>query len=118
MREILEMAERLGRSLGSTDEYRALRRALEATAEDRELSELQNRILDLERRFEEALRSGQQPPASEQQEYESLFSRLQSNPTYQRLVSAQANFDKIVARVNETIHQGIEKGAQSRIILT
>jgi hypothetical protein len=30
----------------------------------------------------------------------------------------QTNFDKVVGKVNETIHQGIQKGAESRIILT
>ena len=44
MQEIMEMAERLGQSLARTEEYQALRRAISASGEDRELSELQTEI--------------------------------------------------------------------------
>jgi cell fate (sporulation/competence/biofilm development) regulator YlbF (YheA/YmcA/DUF963 family) len=64
------------------------------------------------------LQKGQEPTEEQATEYESFFSRLQSNASYQRLVSAQANFDKVVSKVNETIHGGIQKGAESRIILS
>lgn len=118
MQEIFEMAERLGQSLARTDEYQALKRAIDASGDDRELAELQTQIQELEQGMEAQLRGGTQPTEEQAKEYEGLFSRLQSNSSYQRLVAAQANFDKVVARVNETIHQGIQKGAESRIILT
>ncbi len=118
MQEIFEMAERLGQSLARTEEYQALKRAIDASGDDRELAELQTEIQKLEQSMETELRGGTQPTEEQAKDYEGLFSRLQANPSYQRLVSAQANFDKVVARVNETIHQGIQKGAESRIILT
>lgn len=118
MQEIFEMAERLGQSLARTDEYQALKRAIDASGDDRELAELQSEIQKLEQQMESTLRGGKQPTEAQTQEYEGLFSRLQSNSSYQRLVATQANFDKIVARVNETIHKGIQKGAESRIIIT
>jgi len=118
MEEILEMAERLGQSLARTQEYQSLRRAVQSSGEDRELTELQNQVLELEREMELRLRAGNEPTKEQAEKYDGLFGRLQSNASYQRLVSAQANFDKLVARVNDTIHRGIEKGAESRIILT
>lgn len=118
MQEILEMAERLGQSLARTDEYQALKRAIDASGDDRELAELQNQIQKLEQELQGRLQAGEQPTDEQTREYEGYFNRLQSNPAYQRLVAAQSNFDKIVARVNETIHQGIQKGAESRIILS
>jgi hypothetical protein len=39
------------------------------------------------------------------------------SPGYQRLVSAQANFDKVLLKVNQTIQAGIAEGAESRIIM-
>jgi len=36
--------------------------------------------------------------------------------SYQRLLVAQENFDKTMARVNDWILEGIEKGAASPII--
>jgi cell fate (sporulation/competence/biofilm development) regulator YlbF (YheA/YmcA/DUF963 family) len=118
MQEIFEMAERLGQSLARTEEYQAFRRAMDASGDDRELAELQSQIQGLEQEMESQLRSGTQPSEEQAKQYEDVFSRLQANSTYQRLVAAQANFDKVVARVNETIHTGIQKGAESRIILS
>ena len=42
--------------------------------------------------------------------------RCRARPSYQRLVAAQENFDKLMARVNDWIVDGIEKGATSSII--
>jgi cell fate (sporulation/competence/biofilm development) regulator YlbF (YheA/YmcA/DUF963 family) len=118
MEEIMEMAERLGQSLARTEEYQALRRAISASGDDRELAELQTQIQELEKAMQARLQQGQEPTEEQTKEYEGFFTSLQSNSAYQRLVAAQANFDKIVAKVNETIHEGIKKGAESRIILS
>ena len=118
MQEIMEMAGRLGQSLARTDEYQALRRAIEASGDDRELAELQSQIQTLEQQMQGQLQQGKEPSEEQAKEYEAFFTRLQANSSYQRLVSAQSNFDKVVTRVNETIHRGIQKGAESRIILS
>ena len=112
------MAERLGQALARTDEYQALKRAIEASGDDRELAELQSEIQKLEQEMQGQLQRGQEPTKEQGEEYEGYFNRLQSNSSYQRLVAAQTNFDKVVGRVNETIHKGIQKGAESRIILS
>jgi len=118
MQEIMDMAERLGQSLARTEEYQALRRAIASSGDDRELAELQTQIQDLEKAMQGRLQQGEEPSEEQAKEYEGFFGRLQANSSYQRLVAAQANFDKIVAKVNETIHKGIQKGAESRIILS
>ena len=118
MQEILGMAERLGQSLARTDEYQALKRAIDGSGDDRELAELQTQIQALEQQLQARLQTGEEPTEEQTKEYEEYFGRLQSNPSYQRLVTTQTNFDKVVTKVNETIHQGIQKGAESRIILT
>jgi cell fate (sporulation/competence/biofilm development) regulator YlbF (YheA/YmcA/DUF963 family) len=118
MREIHEMAERLGQALARTDEYQALRRAIDGSGDDRELAELQSAIQKLEQEMQGQLQQGKEPSEEQGKAYEGFFFRLQANASYQRLVSAQSNFDKVVTRVNETIHTGIQKGAESRIILS
>jgi cell fate (sporulation/competence/biofilm development) regulator YlbF (YheA/YmcA/DUF963 family) len=118
MEDILGMAERLGQSLARTEEYQALKRAIDASGDDRELAELQTQIQALEESLQARIQSGEQPTEEETKEYEAYFTQLQSNASYQRLVVGQTNFDKVVTKVNETIHQGIQKGAESRIILT
>ena len=67
--------------------------------------------------FQDALKGGSEPETSLKESYEKAVGQLQSNSTYQRLVSAQANFDKVLFKVNRTIQEGIAEGAESRIIL-
>ena len=117
MDSFAEKARELGRSLGQTPEYQALDRAKTRALDDRELASALNRMGELERAIAQALRSGLEPPKQVQEEYEQRFTQLQASPVYQGLIAAQANFDKILARVNDHITAGIEAGSKSRIIL-
>jgi cell fate (sporulation/competence/biofilm development) regulator YlbF (YheA/YmcA/DUF963 family) len=117
MSKIEELAMDLGQALGRTDEYQALRRAAQTVDDDRELTELRNALQALESELMTSLRAGQEPSDEDKDRYEDLARDLQSKAVYQRLVAAQANFDKVLQRANETISRGIEQGAQGRIIL-
>jgi cell fate (sporulation/competence/biofilm development) regulator YlbF (YheA/YmcA/DUF963 family) len=112
------MARDLGGALARTDEYQTLKRAMEAADEDRELVEVRNRIQGLEDRLEAALRAGVEPDEELKTQYGAAADELQSMPGFQRLVSAQTNFEKVMYKVNETVARGIEEGAQSRIIIS
>jgi cell fate (sporulation/competence/biofilm development) regulator YlbF (YheA/YmcA/DUF963 family) len=112
-----EKAKELGRLLGQTPEYQALERARSRALEDRELSSALQHMADMERQIATAIRGGGEPPVEVQEDYERTFSRLQASSVYQGLVAAQANFDKVLGRVNDLISEGIETGAKSRIIL-
>jgi cell fate (sporulation/competence/biofilm development) regulator YlbF (YheA/YmcA/DUF963 family) len=113
---IQERAREIGRLLAHTDEYKALKRANELLADDREAVTVLNRLSTLEGQLAGALRSGNEPSAEEQQEYEGAVERLQQMTAYQSLVAAQSNFDRLMVRINEEIAKGIEAGEQSRII--
>lgn len=114
---IRERAQELGRAIGQTDEYKALGRARQQISDDRDAVTRMNRLSELEQQVSQALHEGREPSQEVQQEYERLFGELQSTASYQGLVAAQSNFDKILMRVNEEIGKGIESGARSRIIL-
>jgi cell fate (sporulation/competence/biofilm development) regulator YlbF (YheA/YmcA/DUF963 family) len=114
---LLERARELGRSLGQTEEYKALARAKERFSGDRESVKRANRLAELELEIARGFERGEEPAEQVRTEYEQMFSQLQSSTEYQALVAAQSNFDKILARVNNEISKGIESGAQSRIIL-
>jgi len=115
--DIMGMAKDLGQALARTEEYQALRRAISAADDDREITELTNRLEELEGRVHSSLEQGKRPEPALEEEYDQVVSRLQASSTYQRLVAAQANFDKVVQRVNQTIQQGLQEGAASRIII-
>ncbi len=118
MAGIHDMARELGGALARTEEYQALKRAMEAADEDRELVELRNRIQGLEERLEAMLRAGQEPDDELKRSYQSTADELQAMPAFQRLVAGQSNFEKVMYKVNETVARGIEEGAQSRIIIS
>ena len=113
----LEKAKDLGNALGRTEEYQAVKRSIQGADEDRELVTLRTELKRLEAKIETSLRAEQKPDAETAVAYESAVNRLQANASYQRLVAAQTNFDKLMVKVNQAIAQGMEEGGQSRIIL-
>jgi cell fate (sporulation/competence/biofilm development) regulator YlbF (YheA/YmcA/DUF963 family) len=118
MAGIMDQARQLGNALARTDEYQALKRAIEGADDDRQIAELRTELERLEGTISTALRAQQEPEKEDAEAYEAAVQKLQANSTYQRLVAAQANFDKVLQKVNQTISQGIQEGQDSRIILT
>ena len=111
-----EKAQEIGRLLGQTDEYKALRRATDRLHEDPELQTLLAEVDRLAQQIETAARAGQEPPKEQIDQYDRALSTVQGNPVYQQVVAAQTNFEKLMAKVNERIYDGIKKGAASPII--
>jgi cell fate (sporulation/competence/biofilm development) regulator YlbF (YheA/YmcA/DUF963 family) len=117
MDPIQERAREVGRLIAQTDEYKALRRANDRVADDRETVSLLNRLAELQDSLTESLRRNDEPTEEQAEAYERLLGDLQSRSVYQAVVAAQSNFDRLMMRVNEEIARGIEAGEQSRIIL-
>jgi hypothetical protein len=61
---------------------------------------------------------GEEPPEEMRTEFETLQESVQQSTRYQSLISAQANFDKLMERVHRSIGTGIRKGEESRIIIS
>jgi cell fate (sporulation/competence/biofilm development) regulator YlbF (YheA/YmcA/DUF963 family) len=114
---IWEKAREVGRLIAQSDEYRAFRRASQALSDDREAVTRLNRLQELEERFTRMVQQGMEPPEEDQQEYERTAGEVQAMTGYQAMAAAQANFDRLMMRVNEEMAKGIEAGEQSRIIL-
>jgi cell fate (sporulation/competence/biofilm development) regulator YlbF (YheA/YmcA/DUF963 family) len=113
---ILKRAEDLGRLVGQSEEYQALRRASDRMMADPGLTKSLERLQRLQLEIHERLDRGEQPPAETQDELDRLMGTVQANPLYQGIVVAQAGFDKLMGRVNDQILGGIKLGAESRII--
>ena len=113
---IQDRAQELGRQIGQSEEYKAVKRTSDALNEDREAVKL---IRDMERLRREAqamIERGENPTPEMEQQLDALLEKVQVNSTYQRAIAAQDNFDKLMLRVNEWISEGIRKGASSPII--
>lgn len=113
---IEDRAKDLGRLIGQSTEYQALKRANDALAQDQEALDVLRRMEQLRVEAQRMLERGERPTQQMEDELDTLLQKVQLNPTYQRLLVSQENFDKTMSKVNEWILDGIERGAASPII--
>jgi cell fate (sporulation/competence/biofilm development) regulator YlbF (YheA/YmcA/DUF963 family) len=113
---IEDKAKELGRLIGQSNEYKELKRANDALGEDRETVALLQQMEQLRVEAQRMLQRNERPTPEMERRLDTLLSQVQSKSTYQRLLSSQENFDKVMGRVNDWILEGIEKGAASPII--
>lgn len=113
---IWERAEELGRLIGQTPEYKALRRAEGSLRDDQDAQAKVELIQKLARQMDELVAGGQMPDQATAEQYETAVRELEVSPTGQAYAVARANFEKVMIRVNQLIAQGMDKGATSSII--
>ena len=109
-------AKDLGRLIGQSPEYQAVKRANDALGQDEAAVALLKQMEQLRMDAQQMIQRGERPTEQMEKDLDALLGQVQSQMAYQRLVSAQENFDKLMARVNDWIVDGIEKGATSSII--
>jgi len=112
-----EKARELGRLIGQSKEYQELKRANDALAQDTEAVRLLKQMEQLRSDAQRMIERGERPTQDMERQLEELLTKVQVQPAYQRLITSQENFDKLMQRVNEWILEGIEKGAASPIIM-
>ena len=113
---IWDKAQELGRQIGQSAEYQALRRAESTLREDKETVTKLDQIQTLARKVDQAIAQGQMPDQPTADAYESAVRDLETSPVGQAYVVARSNFEKLMAKVNQQISEGMEKGATSSII--
>ena len=113
---IEDKAKDLGRLIGQSTEYKEVKRASDSLNEDKDTVALLQKMEQLRMNAQRMLQQGQRPTEEMERELDTLLGQIQGRTAYQRLLSAQENFDKIMGRVNDWILEGIEKGASSSII--
>ena len=111
-----EKARELGRQIGQSPEYQGLKRSSEMLNEDREAVALLQQMEKLRGEAQQLIQRGENPTPEMEQQLDSMLEKIQSQPAYQRAVTAQENFDKLMLRVNQWIMDGMKKGAASPII--
>ncbi|HEX9083998.1 MAG TPA: YlbF family regulator [Gemmatimonadaceae bacterium] len=111
-----EKGKELGRLIGQSTEYQALKRSSEALNDDRDAVVLLQQMEKLRAEAQQLIQRGENPTPEMEQQLDSMLEKIQGQPAYQRAVSAQENFDKLMLRVNQWIMDGMKKGAASPII--
>jgi len=113
---IWEKAQELGRMIGQTPEYQALRRAESNLREDRDTVAKLDQIQRLARQVDQLMTQGQMPDQPTAEAYENAVHALETSGSGQAYVVARANFEKLMNKVNQQIGEGMERGATSSII--
>jgi len=113
---IWEKAKELGRLIGQSEEYRALRRSETTLRDDKETVAKLDAIKSLANTVDQLVARGEQPGQDTIEAYESAVRELETSATGQAYVVARANFDKLMMKVNQHISEGIDVGATSNII--
>jgi cell fate (sporulation/competence/biofilm development) regulator YlbF (YheA/YmcA/DUF963 family) len=111
-----EKARELGRVIGQSPEYQAVKRSSEALNGDREAVEILHEMEKIRTDAQKMIQRGEQPSEEMETRLDELLTKVQANPVYQRAISAQENFDKVMFQVNNWIMDGMKKGATSSII--
>jgi len=111
-----EKARDLGRLIGQSPEYQAVKRSSEALNSDREAVAILQQMEKIRVEAQQLIQRGEHPTPEMEQQLDDLLTKVQANPVYQRAISAQENFDKVMYQVNNWIMDGMKKGATSSII--
>ena len=111
-----DKAVELGRLIGQSPEYQALKRANDALQNDREAATLLRQMEQLRVDAQRMIERGEQPTEEMERQLDELLGKVQVSGSYQRAIAAQENFDKVMMKVNDMIMEGIKKGATSSII--
>jgi len=111
-----QKAQELGRLLGQSDEYKALLRASDRMKEDATCRQLLADVERIAQDIERAAQEGREPAKDQVEQYDRALQTVQGNAVYQQVVAAQANFEKLMAKVNARIYDGMKQGAASPII--
>lgn len=111
-----DKAVELGRLIGQSSEYQAVKRANEALNDDRDVVVALQRMDALRHEAQHLIEQGQQPTPEMEQELDQLLTKVQGSTIYQRVIASNENFDKVMMQVNQWILEGIKKGATSSII--
>lgn len=113
---IEDKAKELGRLIGQSSEYQAVKRASDALNEDKDTVTLLQQMEQLRLTAQRMMQQGQRPTEEMEHQLDGLLGQVQGRATYQRLLVAQENFDKTMGKVNDWIMDGIERGSASPII--
>ena len=111
-----EKARELGRLIGQSPEYQAVKRSSDALNSDKEAVSVLQKMEKIRTDAQQMISRGEQPTSEMEQQLDELLTKVQSNAVYQRAISAQENFDKVMYQVNNWIMDGMKKGATSSII--
>lgn len=114
---IFERADEVGRLISQTAEYAYLKAAHREIEEDEEARGKLQQIDELRGQLAGYLERDEEAPQELLDNLTRLSEEVQASVEFQSLISAEANFNKLMDRVQAAIGAGIKAGEESRIII-
>ena len=114
--DIETAAKDLGKLISQSPEYKYYTSAAKEVDEDKETSELMKKLKEIEEKVVEAQQAGKEIDQETRDEYTKAMQEVQGKSKVQALIASQENYMKLMNKVNSQISDGIQEGAQSRII--
>jgi cell fate (sporulation/competence/biofilm development) regulator YlbF (YheA/YmcA/DUF963 family) len=84
-----DKAKELGRIIGQSPEYQAVKKSSEALNGDRDAVSVLQEMEKLRVQAQQMIQRGEQPTPELEQQLDDLLMKVQGNPVYQRAISAQ-----------------------------
>src|SRR5438094_6377901 len=103
---IEDKAKELGRLVGQSPEYQAVKRASDVLNEDKDTVALLQKMEQLRVNAQRMMQRGERPTEDMEGDLDTLLGQVQGRPSYQQLLVAQENFDKVMGRANDWILEG------------
>lgn len=114
---IFERAGEVGRLISQTPEFAYLKAAHREIEEDEEARGKLQKIDELRSELAGFLERDEEAPQELLDKLTQLSEAVQTSVKFQSLISAEANFNKLMDRVHAAIGNGIKAGEQSKIII-
>jgi cell fate (sporulation/competence/biofilm development) regulator YlbF (YheA/YmcA/DUF963 family) len=109
-------AKQLGRLISQTPEYKYYDQATKDVNENKELSQMMEKLQEYESKVAKMVREGETLTEEFKKEYSEFMEKVQGKTLIQALIASQENYLKLMRRVNDMIAEGIREGAGKRII--
>lgn len=114
--DIESAAKDLGKLISQSPEYKYYTAAAKDVDEDKETAELMRKLKEIEEKVVKAQHEGKDIDEETRTEYTEAMQQVQGKSKVQALIASQENYMKLMNKVNDHISEGIQEGAQSRII--
>jgi len=108
MKEVVELARRLGVTIAAHEHWTALKAARDAMKEDTEAQRLEKEYAEIADRLEEKAREGKPLEPDEKRLEAELRSQLAQQTTVREFVRAQADFNAMMHAVHEAIESELD----------
>ncbi len=109
MKDVLELADKLGQALARTERFQALAEVNSKLRDDAELRKLHEQYVEQEKKIQQLLSQGKPVEVEDKKTLSDLQDKLRSSPLMQQLARAEADYTEMMSRVSRAINNPMDE---------